>query len=365
MSVIAIICDTHFGVRSDAPAVYHHMQKFYERVFFPTLKEHGVTRLLHGGDYCDRRKFINFATSRFIEDHYRTPLRELNIIEDVIIGNHDCFLRDSTDINSVAELYRHDPTVRFYTQPIEIDVDGCGILLLPWICGNNRDATMKMIATSTAQVVLGHLEISGFQMYRGMPSHEGLDPSLFDRFSLVMSGHYHHRSSTHPIQYLGAPYPMVWSDYSDPRGFHLFDTETHALTFVPNPYTMFARLVYDDLDKPNTWIADMVNTIVASDSPYHDAYVKVVVKNKTQAFWFELIMDALAKVNALDVMIVDDVQSNDSEGNELPTTDIDTLTLMQEYVEGLSISCDKTELKSYLNRLYHDVVTASQSARLS
>lgn len=63
-----------------------------------------------------------------------------------------------------------------------------------------------------------------------------------------MSGHYHHRSSTHPIQYLGA-YPMVWSDYSDPRGFHLFDTETHALTFVPNPYTMFARFVYDDLDK--------------------------------------------------------------------------------------------------------------------
>jgi hypothetical protein len=137
------------------------------------------------------------------------------------------------------------------------------------------------------------------------------------------------------------------------------------LEFIPNPYTMFARLVYDDLDKPKSWITELATKIAAPDSPYYDAYVKVVVKNKTQAFWFDVVMDTLAKVNALDVMIVDDIQSSDRDGVEMPSTDIDTLTLMQEYVDGLSISCDKYELQSYLNRLYHEAVTASQSARLS
>jgi len=366
MALVAIITDTHFGVRSDAPAVYHHMRKFYDRVFFPTLEQRGITRVLHGGDYGDRRKYVNYGTARFIEDVYRKPLRDRQIREDVIVGNHDCFYRDSTEVNSIVELYRHDRSnLRVYTQPTEIDVDGCGILMLPWICGNNRDASLALIQQSSASVVLGHLEISGFQMYRGMPSHEGLDPAMFDRFSLVMSGHYHHKSQKAPIHYLGAPYPMVWSDYNDPRGFHLFDTDTQTLEFIPNPYTMFARLVYDDLDKPKSWITELVTKITASDSPYHDAYVKVVVKNKTQAFWFDIVMDALAKVNALDVMIVDDIQSTDNDGVDMPSTDIDTLALMQEYVEGLSISCDKHELQSYLNRLYHEAVTASQSARLS
>ena len=76
--------------------MHHTQQKFIEEVFFPTLDAYGVTRVLHGGDYGDRRKYINFATARFIDHQYRAPLRSRGIREYVIIGNHDCFLRDST-----------------------------------------------------------------------------------------------------------------------------------------------------------------------------------------------------------------------------------------------------------------------------
>ena len=347
--------------------MYHTQQKFFEEVFFPTLDAYGVTRVLHGGDYGDRRKYINFATARFIEHQYRAPLRSRGIREDVIIGNHDCFLRDSTEINSVEELYRHDDSLHIYTQPIELDVDGCGILLLPWICGNNRDASMHAIATSSAAVVLGHLELSGFQMQRGgVQNREGLDPSLFDRFGLVMSGHYHHRSSKDPIHYLGAPYPMTWADFCDPRGFHLFDTETHALTFIENPHTAFARLVYDDLDQPADYASGLVESVVAPQSPYHEAYVRVVVKNKTRPYDFDLVLDALSKVNPQDVLIVDDIVNTlpDSEISTL-SADVDTMTLIDDYVEGLSVSCDKAELQTYLRSLYHEAMMNTNSARLS
>ena len=366
MSTIAIITDSHFGVRSDTPAMYHTQQKFYEQGFFPALDAHGVTRMLHGGDYGDRRKYINFATARFIEHQYRAPLRSRGIREDVIIGNHDCFLRDSTEINSVEELYRHDDSLHIYTQPTELDVDGCGILLLPWICGNNREASMRAIATSSSAVVLGHLELSGFQMHRGMQNREGLDPSMFDRFGIVMSGHYHHRSAKDPIHYLGAPYAMTWADYRDPRGFHLFDTETYALTFIENPHTAFARLVYDDEEAPDDYAAGLVASVVAPESAYHEAYVKVVVKNKTRPYDFDLVLDALTKVNPQDVMIVDDIVNTlpDSEIDAL-SADVDTMTLMDDYVEGLSVSCDKAELQTYLRSLYHDAMMNTNSARLS
>lgn len=366
MSIIAIISDTHYGCRNDNAVMQQQHKKFLDTVFFPTVDEYGITQVLHGGDYGDRRKYINFATARFIENSYRAPLRARHIREDVIIGNHDCFLRDSTEINSVQELYRHDASLHIYTQPTEIDVDGCGILLLPWICGNNRDASMQAIATSTSSVVLGHLELSGFQMHRGMTNTEGLSPNMFDRFAVVMSGHFHHRSSKDPIQYLGAAWQMTWSDFRDPRGFHLFDTKTHALTFIENPYTSFARLMYDDADQPAAYVPDLVASILAPTSPFHEAYVKVVVKNKTRPYDFDLVLDALSKVNPQDVLIVDDIISAPSESEmDSVSADVDTLTLMNDYVEGLGVTCDKSELQTYLRTLYHEAMMSTNSARLS
>ena len=362
---VAVITDTHFGVRNDSAAMHKSQQKFYRDVFFPTLDTHGITRVLHGGDYGDRRKYINFATARFIEQEYRDPLRHRNIREDVIIGNHDCYLRESTHINSVEELYRHDTTMHIHARPTEIDVDGCGVLLLPWICENTHAESMTMIAQSSAAVVLGHLELNGFSMYRGMPNHEGMNPSMFDRFSLVMSGHFHHRSAKPPVQYLGAPYAMVWSDYRDPRGFHLFDTDTHELTFIENPYSLFVRMVYDDADQPPQYIEKLIHDVMLPDSPHHDAYVKVVVKSKSQPYWFDLLMDALAKVNAQDVMVVDDVAltTEEASGDDV-STDIDTLSLIHDYVDNLSVACDKMELQQYLQDVYREAMSVTQSARV-
>lgn len=362
---VGVITDTHFGVRNDSTYMHQTQQKFLDHVFFPTLDQYGVKHVLHGGDYGDRRKYINFATARFVEEHYRQPLRDRGIVEDVIVGNHDCFLRESTEINSIQELYRHDPTIRIHAQPTELDLDGCGVLLLPWICDANRAVSEQAISTSSAPVVLGHLELNGFSMYRGMPSHDGMDPAVFDRFPLVMSGHFHHRSSKSPVQYLGAPYQMVWSDYRDPRGFHIFDTKTMELTFIENPFSMFMRAVYDDADKPPQYINTLLQDVTAPDSPYRDAYVKIVVKSRTQPYWFDVLIDTLAKVNAQDVMVVDDIASTSIDANtDAISADVDTPSLIRDYVENLSVSCDKIELQQYLQTVYRDALSLTQSGRV-
>lgn len=363
---IPIICDTHFGARSDSVPMQKSMQKFYERVFFPKLDELGCTQLLHGGDSFDRRKYVNYQTANWVRENYREPLRKRRIQEHAIIGNHDIYYKSSTDINSVTELYRDDPNIIVYTHPVEIDVDGLGILMLPWITDNNRELSETMIATSKAQVVLGHLELSGFQMYRGVPHMGGMEASAFDRFGLVMSGHFHHKSEDGIIKYLGAPYPMIWSDYRDPRGFHIFDTDTLELEFVENPFGIFKRIVYDDEGKAQDYVKELVQSIQQKDGDYQDAYVKVIIKSKTQPYWFELVMDSLYKMNAQDIIVVDDVVVNDDDTeSQVETTHVDTLGLMNDFIDSLTINANKTDLKTYMTQTYHNALNASKSVRMS
>ena len=341
------------------------MTKFYRNVMFPTLESRGIKRVIHAGDFVDRRKYVNGATARFIFDEYTLPMRRLGVTQDILVGNHDSYYRHTTDVSIVEELFRNDANVRVHSNPTEIDVDGTGILLLPWIMDNNREASMKLIDTSKCAISIGHLELSGFQMYRGMMAPEGMDPAPFNRFELVMSGHYHHKSQQGPVTYLGSMFQMIWSDYDDPRGFHVFDTDTHELEFIENPYTLFAKIHYHDDGQPHDYIKALVQSILEPNSHYHDAYVKVIVRSKTQAYWFDLMMDALYKVNAQDVVVVDDIVVQDENTTEGPVADIDTLTLMKDYVDTLSISCDKDELFAYLQEKYKEAMATTESARLS
>ena len=64
---IALLNDTHFGVRNDSMIFDEYLHKFYEEIFFPYLEKHNIKTLIHLGDIVDRRKYINFR----IADNFR------------------------------------------------------------------------------------------------------------------------------------------------------------------------------------------------------------------------------------------------------------------------------------------------------
>ena len=57
---VAILNDTHCGVRNSSDIFLDYQERFYTEIFFPYLKEHGITQVLHLGDYYEHRKFVNF-----------------------------------------------------------------------------------------------------------------------------------------------------------------------------------------------------------------------------------------------------------------------------------------------------------------
>lgn len=352
---VAIITDQHFGARNDSTLFLDFYEKFYKETFFPTLEKEKIKSLLILGDTFDRRKYINFFSLKRAKEMFFDPLFHMGIEIHMLAGNHDTYFKNTNDVNSVDLLLGEYGNLNVIDHPTHIWVGPHQICMMPWICPENYEDSMETLKDSTAKYCMGHFEIAGFAMYRGMPSEGGLDRGIFRKFSHTFSGHYHHKSSSDDIHYLGNPYELTWQDYNDTRGFHLFDLDTQQLEFVENPNKMFHRIIYDDK-------AQTIKEIDGIDlKSYTNTYVKVVVINKTNPYLFDKFMNNLYNVNPADISIAEDF-SELEEGEELIDQAEDTLTILNKYVDGITEeSIDNDKLKLLLKELYIEALNTEQA----
>ena len=348
---IALITDTHWGIRNDSIIQHNHMKKFLDDVFYPALSVHGITDVYHLGDLVDRRKYINFNTARRLREDFLDCLQGKQINMHIITGNHDTYYKNTNNLNALDEmLFGKYDNIQIYTNPFEtVFPDGTPVLLLPWICDENRERSIDTINNTKAQVVLGHLELAGFELYRGHKNDHGDDPSIFDRFNVVCSGHYHTRSSNGNIHYLGCPVQFTWTDFNDPKGFHILDTETLEVSFIPNNNNIFHKHFYDDLNRE---MDDVLNFDVVT---YKDCYVKIIVKNKTNPYWFDMVVDRIEKAGVADLQVVEDHLNLDlTQDDDIVDQAEGTLTILNNYINGLTIQADKKRVESIIQNLYSE-----------
>jgi DNA repair exonuclease SbcCD nuclease subunit len=353
---IAIITDQHFGARNDSIHFLDYYQKFYDETFFPTLEERGINTVLILGDTFDRRKYVNFYSYKRSREMFFDKLADNDIKVFMLAGNHDTYFKNTNEVNSVRLLLQEYTNITVIDDPQTIYVGGTAICMMPWICPDNYQESMDQLKQTQADICMGHFEIAGFAMYRGMPSQEGLSRELFRKFDFTFSGHYHHKSAADGIHYLGNPYELTWQDYNDSRGFHLFSLNSRELEFIKNPNVMFHKIIYDDKE-------DSITEINNKDlSKYTNTYVKVVVVNKTNPYLFDKFMDNLYKVNPVDITIAEDF-TDLTEGVEDDMVDQaeDTLTILNKYVDSIQENnLDNGKLKSILQELYVEALNSEQ-----
>ena len=360
---VCILGDTHFGMRNDSISFLDYGEKFYKETFFPYLIKNNIKTIIQVGDFFDRRKYVNFYTLKRTKEMFLNKLVEYNINMIVLAGNHDTYFKNTNEVNSLDLLLQEynnitvidsPKTISLYDLPNHIKYDVC---VIPWICSENYDDCLNVIKQTETNVCVGHFEIAGFAMHRGMPNYEGLDRKIFNKFDIVFSGHYHHRSRQDNIVYVGTPMEITWQDYNDDRGFHLFDLNTHDLTFIKNPNVMFHRIVYDD--KENT-ITEVMNKDL---NKYTNTYVKVVVLNKTNPYLFDKFMDNLYKVNPIDITIAEDF-TDLTEGVEDDMLDQaeDTMSIIGKYVDSIKEEhIDNERLKTIMKELYVEALNQEQA----
>ena len=344
---VAIITDQHFGARNDSIAFLDFFEKFYDNVFFPKLEEEGINTVLVLGDTFDRRKYVNFYALDRAKKMFFDKLEARGIRVHMLAGNHDTYYKNTNEVNSPDLLLVEYNNIDVISKPETITVDGTQICMMPWICPDNYQESIDHIKNTTAEICMGHFEISGFAMYRGMQSHEGLSKETFDKFDMVFSGHYHHRSSDGHIYYLGNPYELTWQDYNDTRGFHLFCLDTRNLEFIANPYRMFERIEYNDRE---TDPVDLDSLDLAQK------YVRLVVVNKTDYYKFDKFIQKLYNKGCHEIKVIEDMtEFQDGEiGEEINLED--TLSVLSHYVDSIETDVDKEQIKTYMRTLYTEAV---------
>jgi len=339
MTRIAILTDTHWSARKASRHLHDYFELFYKNVFFPALEEHKIESVIHMGDAFDNRKSIDFWGLDWTRRVVLDPLSKYET--HMIVGNHDIFLRNSTEINAPELLLRDYPNIKTYSSPQTAKIGGIDIMMVPWICSENYDETLKQINKSKAKIAMGHLELQGFRVNRNLVMEDhGIDPNIFDKFDKVFSGHYHTRSDNGKIFYLGNTYEMYWNDVNDTRGFHVFDTETLEHTPINNPYKLFYNIYYEDTPHQ-----------IFDATEYQNKIVKVIVRRKSKPKDFEKFIDKLYSVGVQELKIIENFEIQESEEFEI-SEDENTLTILNRYIEESEFNYDKNIIKGIFQDLY-------------
>ena len=348
----AVLNDTHAGVRNDSVHFHEYQRRFYEEVFFPYCKENDIKHIVHLGDYFDKRTGINFLSLQRNKEHFIDPLIENGMTMDLTLGNHDLYYKNTSEVNSCDALLKYD-NITIYQDTITKDYDGCLITLIPWIHKNNLEDTMEHIELTTSAIAMGHLEIEGAIMMTGYYSSHGTSMNTFKRFEHVYTGHFHTGSTLNNITYLGSQFEFTWSDYGDPKSFHIFDTDTREMKKIRNPIRMFEKVFYDDSKLTQ-------EEILAMDFEHlKNMFVKVIVVNKENPYWFDLFIEKLNKADVIDFKVVEDHGNlGDMSDEDMASDAEDTLTILTKHIEGMEITGDKTKLENLVRSLYTEALDA-------
>ena len=340
---IAILNDTHCGIRNSSEIFLNNAERFYNDVFFPECEKHGIKQIVHLGDYYDHRKFVNFKALNHNRRIFLDQIRKRGMSMDIIPGNHDTFYKNTNELNSLKECLGHYMNeVHIIMEPTVMQYDSLKLGLLPWICQDNYDLCMNFIRDCRADWIGSHLELNGFEVMRGLTNKHGMDPKLFSRFEMVLSGHYHCSSKKDNIWYLGSQMEFFWSDAHDAKYFHVLDTETREMTKIRNPHTLFEKILYNDEEIDyNNYNKDLTNK-----------FVKVIVVNKTDPFIFDRFIDNIQNQKIYELKIAENF--NDFIGANVEDENMsfeDTAEIVDTYIDAVDTDLDKNKIKVEMRQL--------------
>ena len=347
---IALLNDTHCGVRNSSQIFIDYQEQFYEKIFFPYCQEHDIKKIIHLGDYYDHRKFVNFKALHANRRHFLEPMKQNGMTMDIIPGNHDVFHKNTNDLCSLKELLGfYTSNINIIMKPTTVNYDGLDVHLIPWINPENHQHSMEFIRKNKG-ILMAHLELADFEMMRGIkqPKGHGMGVEPFKHYDLCLSGHYHASSQQGNIRYLGCQMEFTWADAGDAKYFHILDTETQEITAVLNPLTLFEKIYYDDTT------ADYDDFDI---NRCENKFVKVIVGNKSNPLMFDKFIERISELNTHDLKIAENFSEFLGENVLTNIEDIENTTdLMANYIDGVNTDLDKDKLKTLMNSLYNDAL---------
>lgn len=342
---IACISDIHLGVHQNSQT-WHNIALNFAKWLDSTLKEKNINDIIIAGDIFHNRHEIGVNTIHCAYEFFDI-LKKYNIV--AITGNHDCYYKDKSDVNSISILDGYK-NVTIYKDLTTKNINNKVFCFCPWGIPIER--------VPKCDVLIGHFEILNFKMNAHKVCDHGLSSeSLLDKTNLVITGHFHcreHRKylKNKSILYLGSPHELDFGDRDQTKGITILDTNDLSLEFIENNVTPKHKKIK---------ISDLIDGKIKLESignEFTNNFVSLCIDKNVNEQVLSLMLSKFNQYKPkhvrTDFNIFESVQLSGTELNEI-SIDIDTA--LHEFINLLDINISK---KDILNKCL-DLYRASQT----
>lgn len=334
---IGCFSDIHLGIGQDSRE-WHDIATNFAKWASQKYKELGIEDIIIPGDVFHNRSHISVETlsvAKTFFDHFK----DFNIF--ISTGNHDCFKKDNSDINSISILDGWNNIQVVESAPITLQtVKNKTISLIPW--------GTPMSDIPKTDIMFGHFEINSFYMNSYKLCEHGITyKELLNKSKMVISGHFHkkdHRKyEKGDIVYLGSPFQHNFGDIMDERGIYVLDTENNDIAFIENTISPkhYKVKLNEKLDED----------VIKSN------FISLEVNNQDDA---DKIIEFKSKIDKLNPKTIkvnyneeeSKIEKND-DAKEIETSDI--MKSIEEYIEILNPE-NKKEVAECIKEIYNNLI---------
>jgi len=398
MSKIAIMSDLHFGINKDSNKKLEALITSID-YFISRCKRNKITDVFFLGDWFHNRNVINVNT---LHESVRV-IEKLTSLFNVymILGNHDLYLKNSTDVHSLSflnllqgkSLCNH---LHIISKTTEIIIEDKKILCIPWLGKIDKDR-------NDYDLVLGHLDIdvnfyihdfiqdkspeqydqnaineylSDSELYDATKCDAGELPTkslktdeakgflttylnLIHDKGLVFSGHFHKheeiKSQNKKFIFVGSLIETTFADTNNDKGFYfltLNKNEKISAKFVKNPLGIkHVKISYSEM-------ADSLETVVKQIDIKKFNIIKIIVDTPESCTEIYTIVNQLLNIEHVVECSVDFINSSfssmtvNADDSNLDSFKLSKHEYMMKFIDSIDITSlnDEIDIKLLKDR---------------
>jgi DNA repair exonuclease SbcCD nuclease subunit len=234
---LLLFSDVHLGVRRNSLLYMEIIEKFFKNIH-DVIQNEKIDHIWILGDLFEDQHFINsyILNKAFaIFDDLLNNFKNLHI--NIITGNHDMYFKNDLSITSLKMFMNYHKNLKIINKIEEVDYNGYKVIAYPWLFKNSEESKQFKENTKSYDLCLGHFDITGFELIKGVEYSGGMVVDDFKYYDMVFSGHFHIKQTRGKINYCGCPYELNWGDCNDEKVVYVIDTNTKNVKFIKNDYS--------------------------------------------------------------------------------------------------------------------------------
>jgi DNA repair exonuclease SbcCD nuclease subunit len=338
---VCCVSDIHIGVHQNSQ-MWHDITVEWAGWLSRELDKHGVTDILIPGDLFHYRDEIAVNTIH-VTTQILNMWKRFNIV--ILVGNHDAYYKDKSDINSLSILSGWD-NITVVSQPTQYECFNRKLMFCPW--GTEPEQIME------SDIVFGHFEIQSFRFNQHKVCEDGIkSESILSKTPLVITGHFHLREErvykNGKILYLGNPYQMDFGDVNGIKGYYLLDIVTGDYDFYVNDISPTHQKIKLSELVAHGSLTDEVREMFANN------IVKLIIDRQVAPDDMDLLLKKYIELNAKSITADYDITFNKfglEDENDHDLSGVDVTIAIEEFINMLEDVDDKQQIIDYTVDLY-------------